>query len=52
MGNFVLLKPHQNASGGTVTRWLKPEISASGIDIACYKAHDYRAALSSKDKVI
>ena len=44
-------KPYRSASGDTMYRWLKAELSASGIRIVCYKAHICKAVSTSKGQI-
>ena len=43
-------RPHGPASSDTVSRWVKTELKASGINVVTFKAHSTRAAASSKAK--
>ena len=47
--NLILTfgKPHRNASSDMISRWVKEEPLAAGIDITCFKIHKCRAVCSS-----
>ena len=42
-----IIKPHKAVSSGTVARWLKSLLEASGIDTPIFSAHSVRGASSS-----
>ena len=37
-------------SSGTISRWIKDELSKAGVDTSVFKAHSCRSALSSKTR--
>ena len=41
-------KPHKPVSSGTISRWIKDELSKAGVDNSVFKAHSCRSASSSK----
>ena len=41
-------KPHKPVSSGTISRWIKDELSKVGVDTSVFKAHSCRSASSSK----
>ena len=45
-------RPHKAASDDTISRWIKNNISSTGIDIDVFKAHSTRSTSSSKAKQV
>ena len=45
------IKPYDQVSKNTISRWLKTIMASAGIDVFKYSAHSIRAASSSKAKV-
>ena len=41
-------KPHKAAASGTVSRWIKYELSRAGVNISLYKGHVGRSLFSHK----
>ena len=41
-------RPHVEAYSGTLSRWIKGELSNAGIDVTIFQAHSCRAASTSK----
>ena len=41
-------KPHKLVSSGTISRWIKDELSKAGVDNLVFKAHSCRSASSNK----
>ena len=45
------IKPHQEVSRSTISRWIVEMLENSGIDTRTFKAHSVRSASSSKAKI-